>query len=79
MIIPHTQESLTPLAQDLAHHLTARRTETARTILVGAVMEVQKKIKALMFKYIREGVGSRGVSILATKTIIDSIKVIFLS
>jgi len=77
IIIPHTKESLTPLAQDLAHHLSARRTETARTILVGAVMDVQKKIKALMFKYIREGVGTRGVSILATKTIIDSIKSIW--
>lgn len=39
-------------------------------------MDVQKQIKSLMFKYIREGVGARGVSILATKTIIDSIKVI---
>jgi len=77
IIIPHTQESLTPLAQDLAHHLSARRTETARTILVGAVMDVQKQIKSLMFKYIREGVGARGVSILATKTIIDSIKSIW--
>merc|ERR1719430_780786 len=40
-------------------------------------MKVQEKIKLLMFKYIREGVGSRGVSILATKTIIDSIKSIW--
>ena len=38
-------------------------------------MKVQRDIKVLMFKYIQEGVGARGVSILATKTIIDSIKV----
>jgi hypothetical protein len=67
---------LSPLSQELARHLSARRTETARNMLVDAVMQVQKKIKALMFKYIQEGVGARGVSILATKTIIDSIKVI---
>lgn len=77
IITPHTTASLTPLAQDIAHHLSDRRTETARTILVGAVMDVQKKIKALMFKYIKEGVGARGVSILATKTIIDSVKSIW--
>ena len=45
-------------------------------MLVDEVMIVQKKIKALMFKYIQQGVGARGVSVLATKTIIDSIKVI---
>ena len=44
-------------------------------MLVDEVMQVQKKIKALMFKYIKEGVGAHGVSVLATKTIIDSIKV----
>ena len=67
--------SLSPLSQELAEHLSARRTETARNMLVDAVMSVQKEIKALMFKYIQEGVGARGVSILATKTIIDSLKV----
>ena len=46
-------------------------------MLVDEVMKVQKQIKGLMFKYIQEGVGARGVSILATKTIIDSIKVLF--
>ena len=45
-------------------------------MLVDAVMNVQRKIKVLMFKYIQEGVGARGVSVLATKTIIDSIKVL---
>ena len=44
-------------------------------MLVDEVMTVQKKIKVLMFKFIEEGVGARGVSVLATKTIIDSIKV----
>ena len=44
-------------------------------MLVDEVMTVQKKIKALLFKYIQEGVGARGVSVLATETIIDSIKV----
>jgi len=72
---PHSMSSLSPLSQELAKHLSARRTETARTMLVDAVRKVQKKTKALMFKYIQEGVGARGVSVLATKTIIDSIKV----
>ena len=44
-------------------------------MLVDEVTTVQKKIKALMFQYIKEGVGARGVSVLATRTIIDSIKV----
>jgi len=75
----HTISSLSPLSQELAQHLSARRTETARNMLVEEVMKVQEKIKLLMFKYIQEGVGARGVSILATKTIIDSIKNIWIS
>jgi len=74
-----TMASLSPLSQQLAGHLAARRTETARNLLVDEVMNVQRQIKGLMFKYIQEGVGARGVSILATKTIIDSIKDIWLS
>jgi len=79
ILSPHSMSSISPLSQELARHLSARRTETARTLLVDAVMQVQKKIKSLMFKYIKEGVGARGVSVLATKTIIDSIKSIWLS
>ena len=75
ILSPHSMSSLSPLSHELAGHLSARRTETARNILVDMVMKVQRDIKVLMFKYIQEGVGARGVSILATKTIIDSIKV----
>jgi len=76
---PDTMSSRSPLSNQLAENLSARRTETARNMLVDEVMKVQKQIKGLMFKYIQEGVGARGVSILATKTIIDSIKNIWLS
>ena len=75
ILSPHSMSSLSTLSQELARHLSARRTETARNMLVDEVMTVQKKIKALMFQYIKEGVGARGVSVLATRTIIDSIKV----
>ena len=39
-------------------------------------MNTQAKIKHLMFKYIEIGVGARGVSIIATKNIIDAVKVL---
>ena len=56
-------------------NLLARRTETARDILLDMIRDVQDKIKILMFKYIEKGVGERGVSLTATKSIIDSVKV----
>ena len=76
ILLPHSKSPMSPLSQELSRHLSARRTETARNMLVDAVMNVQRKIKVLMFKYMQEGVGARGVSVLATKTIIDSIKVL---
>merc|ERR1711892_1296515 len=76
ILLPHSKSPVSPLSQELSRHLSARRTETARNMLVDAVMNVQRKIKVQMFKYIQEGVGARGVSVLATKTIIDSIKVL---
>ena len=57
------------------NNLLARRTETARNILLKIVKDVQKKIKVLLFKYIEKGVGERGFSLMATKSIIDSVKV----
>ena len=39
------------------------------------IKDVQDKIKVLMFKYIEKGVGERGVSLTATKRIIDYVKV----
>jgi len=41
-------------------------------------MNTQAKIKHLMFKYIEIGVGARGVSIIATKNIIDAVKNIWI-
>ena len=57
-------------------NLLTRRTEKARNILIKTLMNTQAKIKHLMFKYIEIGVGARGVSIIATKNIIDAVKVL---
>jgi len=61
-------------AKELWGHLKARRTESARNLLVGLIRQVQDSSKAMMFRHIQEGVAARGVSITATKQIIDSIK-----
>ena len=53
----------------------ARRTETARNILLSMIRDVQDKIKILMFRNIENGVGEIGVSLTATKSIINSVKV----
>ena len=66
---------MTPLARDIADNLIQRRTERARNTLVTAIMRVQAEVKMLMFKYIQIGVQARGVSVLATKNIIDAVKV----
>ena len=66
---------MSPLARDLADNLIHRRTERARNSLVTALMRVQDEVKMLMFKYIQIGVQARGVSVLATKNIIDAVKV----
>ena len=59
----------------MKNNLLARKTETARNILLKMVKQVQEKIKVLMFKYIEKGVGERGVSLVATRNIIDTFKV----
>jgi len=61
-------------ARQLWGHLEARRTESARNLLVGLIRQVQAGNKRMMFQYIKEGVAARGVSIAATRNIIDSIK-----
>jgi len=66
-------------ARELVDNLIHRRTEKARNILISKLMDAQTRIKYLMFKYIEIGVGARGVSVLATKNIIDAIKNIWLS
>jgi len=63
----------------MKNNLLARRTETARNILLKMVKETQDKIKVLMFKFIEKGVGEKGVSVEATKRIIDTFKSIWLS
>merc|ERR1719232_2425488 len=70
---------MSPLARDLADNLIHRRTERARNSLVAALMRVQAEVKMLMFKYIQIGVEARGVSVLATKNIIDAVKNIWIS
>lgn len=61
-------------ARELWGHLKARRTESARNLLVGLIKQIQAGNKRMMFHYIEEGVAARGVSIAATRNIIDSIK-----
>lgn len=61
-------------SKELWGHLKTRRTESARNLLVGLIRQIQRENKRMMFKYIQEGVGERGVSVAATKNIIDSIK-----
>ena len=68
-------EAASPLAREVARNLWERRTEKARNILISSLMEAQDKVKFLMFKYMETGVGARGVSVLATRKIIDSLKV----
>jgi len=72
-------QSASSLAREIAEMLLDRRTEKARNVIIDALMETQDKVKQLMFKYIEIGVGARGVSVLATKKIIDSVKNIWLS
>ena len=62
-------------SQDMVDNLLARRTETARDILLDMIRDVQDKIKILMFRNIENGVGEIGVSLTATKSIINSVKV----
>jgi len=72
-------EAASPLAREVARNLLERRTERARNILIAALMKAQDKVKFLMFKYMETGVGARGVSVLATRKIIDSLKNIWQS
>ena len=77
-----------------------RRTESARSLLVGLIKQVEASSKKMMFRYIQQvkqyflttkqgkkwakwplslsqGVAERGVSVVATKNIIDAVKVNF--
>jgi len=76
---PLDLSTLSPLSRDLVDNLLNRRTEKARNMLIKELMSVQSQVKVLMFKYIELGVGARGVSVLATKNIIDAVKNIWLS
>ena len=80
--------------------MTNRRTESARSLLVGLIKQVEASSKKMMFRYIQQvkqhffdnkkgkkwtkwpislsqGVAERGVSVVATKNIIDAVKVNF--
>merc|ERR1712013_173338 len=75
--LPSTNTSSSPISRtslDMKNNLLARKTETARNILLKMVKQVQEKIKVLMFKYIEKAVGERGVSLVATRNIIDTFK-----
>jgi len=65
--------------KELWGHLKARRTESARSLLVGLIKQVEASSKKMMFRYIQQGVAERGVSVVATKNIIDAVKGVWLS
>merc|ERR1719278_2318419 len=60
-------------------HLKARRTESARNLLVSLIKQIEASSKKMMFRYIQQGVAERGVSVVATKNIIDAVKGVWLS
>merc|ERR1719179_51392 len=75
--LPSTNTSSSPISRtslDMKKNLLARKTESARNILLKMVKQVQERIKVLMFKYIEKGVGERGFSLVATRNIIDTFK-----
>jgi len=74
-----SSSSITRSSLDMKNNLLARRTETARNMLLKMVEETQDEIKVLMFKFIEKGVGEKGVSLEATKKIIDTFKSIWVS
>lgn len=60
-------------------HLKARRTESARTLLVNLIKQLEASSKNMMFRFIQQGVAERGVSVAATMNIIDAVKGVWLS
>jgi len=60
-------------------HLKARRTESARTLLVNLIKQLEASSKKMMFRFIQQGVAERGVSVAATMNIIDAVKGVWLS
>lgn len=60
--------------REILRLLQARRTETARLLLLNKIERVNLKIKEYMFQVISEQVAKRGVSVAATKNIIDTVK-----
>merc|ERR1712072_1460162 len=60
--------------KELWSHLKARRTESARSLLVNLIKQLEASSKKMMFRYIQQGVAERGVSVVATKNIIDAVK-----
>jgi len=72
------QETPSPLILELEHRLMDKRKEAARNLLVELIDSVVEENRRSMFDAIEEGVATRGVSVIATKNIIDSIKKIWL-
>jgi len=71
---PFPDTELGAQGREVLHLLKARRSETARVLLLSKIEQVVVKVKQEMFKAMEVEVAKRGVSISATKNIIDSIK-----
>ena len=63
------------LARKVETALAARRTETARTVLLAGVDAARVEVKTRMFQELGRGVAAKGTTIRATRHIIDAIKV----
>lgn len=73
-LLTRSQGPPSPQINRLETMLRGRLRETARNALVDMVKVVERENKKTMFEAIREGVAERGVSVPATKNIIDAIK-----
>jgi len=73
-LLTRSQGPPSPQIMRLETMLRGRLRETARNALVDMVKVVERENKKAMFEAIREGVAERGVSVPATKNIIDAIK-----
>lgn len=65
-------------AREILQLLQSRRPESARRRLLEKIEAVRVLIKHKMFQILSEEVGARGVSVAATKNIIDSVKDVWL-
>lgn len=76
-VVDHKENSLSETGALVQKLLREKRREAARNIIIDLLLEVQVEIKQKMFHYFTTEVARRGKSVEITKTIIDSVKVIW--